>query len=270
MAVTEASHYIYDQAWQDEKTRITSLAAIFDPGTERLLSALGIAEGWSCLEVGGGAGTTAAWMADVVGAAGHVVATDLDTRFLDELKQPNIEVRRHDIVTDDIEVAAYDLVHARCLLEHLQAPDKAFERMLSALKPGGWVLAEDVDFGGPMIAVMVKYVAAPDRDVFAKTINAFDKLFEAGGSDGQFGSKLPELFARHGLKDPDFELRALRLAGGSQKSDFGRLSLEQMRDLMIQMNLMTQDEITQALANIADPARATISVPLLACWGRSP
>src|SRR5262245_60645354 len=89
--------------------RLRALEAALDSGTIRFLEALGTCEGWRCLEVGAGAGSIAAWLCQRVGATGHVLATDLDTRFLDALDAPNLEVRRHDITTDELPEGAFDL-----------------------------------------------------------------------------------------------------------------------------------------------------------------
>ena len=51
----------------------------------------------SFLLVGMGAGGIALWLADRVGETGHVLATDLDTRFLDGHGRANLEVRTHDV-----------------------------------------------------------------------------------------------------------------------------------------------------------------------------
>ena len=98
--------------------------------------------------MGAGAGSIAAWLCQRVGATGHVLATDLDTRFLDALDAPTLEVRRHDITTDALPEGAFDLIHIRAVLEHLPPPARAaaLGRMVAALKPGGWLLAESGDY----------------------------------------------------------------------------------------------------------------------------
>jgi ubiquinone/menaquinone biosynthesis C-methylase UbiE len=95
-----------------------------------------VAEGWHCLEVGAGGGSIATWLCDRVGAAGHVVATDIDPRFLDAVGSPNLEVRRHDIASDPLPEAAFDLVHTRLVLVHLPEREAALRRIVRALKPG--------------------------------------------------------------------------------------------------------------------------------------
>jgi SAM-dependent methyltransferase len=74
-----------------------------------------------------------------------VLAADIDTRFLEDLSEANIEVRRFNITQDDPEADTYDLVHCRWLLMHLDDPAAALQRMVRALRPGGWLLVEEVD-----------------------------------------------------------------------------------------------------------------------------
>ena len=106
------SEYVFDQTWERERDRLRGLEFVFDGSTTRFLGSLGVTGGWSCLEVGCGAGAVALWLADQVGPTGRVVATDLDTRFIDGHGRTNLEVRTHDISSGPPEDAAFDLVHA--------------------------------------------------------------------------------------------------------------------------------------------------------------
>jgi len=54
-------------------------------------------------------------------------------------------VRVHNIVVDELERGAFDLVHTRNMLFHLTERQTALGRMVSALKPGG-VLTPDAEF----------------------------------------------------------------------------------------------------------------------------
>jgi ubiquinone/menaquinone biosynthesis C-methylase UbiE len=73
---------------------------LFDPVTFRNRDATGIHPGWRCLEVGAGGGSVALWLAERVGPAGHVLATDLDPGWLAPADRPVVEIRRHDITRD--------------------------------------------------------------------------------------------------------------------------------------------------------------------------
>jgi SAM-dependent methyltransferase len=54
-------------------------------------------------------------------------------------------VRRHDIATDPLPEATFDLVHSHLVLVHLPEREKALARMIAALKPGGWLVDEEFD-----------------------------------------------------------------------------------------------------------------------------
>ena len=105
-----------------------------------------IEEGWHCLEVGAGGGSIAEWLCKRVGPTGHVVATDLQTKFIEAINEPNLEVRKHDIVVDELEENFFDLAHTRAVLEHLPRRGEALEGMINSIKPGGWILLEAHDF----------------------------------------------------------------------------------------------------------------------------
>src|SRR5262249_9995586 len=105
-----------------ERERLGLLTRLTDPIPTRRLLRLGVGAGWDCLDVGAGDGSVARWLADRVGPQGRVVATDLDPRFLIGLDLHNLEVRRHDLVRDDLEAGGYDLVHCRFVLMHLPDP----------------------------------------------------------------------------------------------------------------------------------------------------
>jgi SAM-dependent methyltransferase len=92
------------------------------------------------LEIAGGGGSIAEWLCRQVGGSGHVVATDLDPRFLKAINASNLEVWRHDILREPLPMEAFDLVHARAVLVFLPQPVETISKMVAALKPGGWLL----------------------------------------------------------------------------------------------------------------------------------
>jgi ubiquinone/menaquinone biosynthesis C-methylase UbiE len=131
---------------EEKLNRLRRLEAVLDPATTRHLETIGVTEGWKCLEAGAGAGSVAQWLSTCVGSTGKVVATDIDTRLLKRLSIPNLELRQHDIVNDDLEEDEYDLVHCRSVLVELHEPEKALKRMAAAVRPGGWLIIEEDDW----------------------------------------------------------------------------------------------------------------------------
>lgn len=65
-----------------ERTRVRLLEQFHDPLTARQLDAIGVGEGWRCLDVGAGAGSVTRMLAGRVGASDSVLAVDLDTSLL--------------------------------------------------------------------------------------------------------------------------------------------------------------------------------------------
>lgn len=143
--------YLFGQVREQERARLAGLSAQFDPVTVRHLATVGVAAGWHCLEVGAGAGSIARWLAATVGSTGRVVATDLDTQFLDDLPRPPVEVMLHDITGDPVEQDAFDLVYARAVLEHLPSQGEVITRLLTALRTGGVLMLEDIVFGAALL-----------------------------------------------------------------------------------------------------------------------
>jgi 2-polyprenyl-3-methyl-5-hydroxy-6-metoxy-1,4-benzoquinol methylase len=146
MAAADKAEYRLDNAWRDARARLTSIEGWLAPGTIGHLRARGVGAGWRCLEVGGGGGSIARWLCAQVGPGGQVVATDIDTRFLEVLKEQNLRVERHDVAVDALPAALFDLVHCRLLLAHLPQRQAVVARLAAAVKPSGWLVAEEMDF----------------------------------------------------------------------------------------------------------------------------
>ncbi|MFZ0976038.1 MAG: hypothetical protein WAN22_27700 [Solirubrobacteraceae bacterium] len=65
-----------------ERARLRLLEEYHDPLTVTQLDAIGVGEGWRCLDVGAGGGSVTRLLADRVGSTGSVLAVDLDTSLL--------------------------------------------------------------------------------------------------------------------------------------------------------------------------------------------
>ena len=146
--MTEAAEcYAFPHERADEDRRLDLFAERLDPLTIRRIGGLGLAPDARCLEIGGGRGSIARWLCEHAAPRGRVTATDLETGFLDRLSLPNLEVRRHDVRTDDFPPGSFDLVHTRAVLMHISGRMDVLRRLVSWLAPGGWLLIEEPDFG---------------------------------------------------------------------------------------------------------------------------
>lgn len=257
--------YVFDAAPQQATARLAILAELFDPGTIRHLQARGVGAAWDCLEVGGGGGSIAAWLCDRVGPSGRVLTTDIDTRCLETLRWPNLEVRRHDIVSDPLPTAAFNLVHVRLVLMHLPARERVIERLVAALKPGGWLVAEEFD-----VLSLRPDPAVNPLEAELKTSLALLQIMAERGVHLRYGRLLPGRLRIHGLTDVDAEGRAFVWQGSSAGARLAKTSYEQLRRVMIESGLVTDQEIEQDLARLDDPSFTMPSPILWAAWGQRP
>jgi SAM-dependent methyltransferase len=235
------SRYSFDRGWPRELERLETQARLLDPGTVRLLETLGVDRGWRCAEIGAGAGSIAAWLARRVNP-GIVVATDVDTRFLERLQQDGLEIRRHDIVAGPLEEGAYDLVHTRLLLMHLPERERALRHMVASLRPGGWLLAEEYDLG---TAGFFHPPSALQEKVVAALQSAGLEAVEAEG-----------------------RLRVVPL--GTADAEALALKLEQFRSRLLETGQLTEDELHRAIEEVRTPGDGAVHYPALivAGWGR--
>lgn len=255
------SAYVFDQAWEAERVRLAGLELGLDPGTIRHLEALRVGAGWRCWEIGGGGGSIAAWLCERVGDGGHVLATDLETTFLERLPYANLAVRRHDIVADDVPQGQFDLVHARWVLHWLPAREQALTRMIAALRPHGWLLVEEPDF--------VTLFHACASATVCKVVTAGIRALEAmSGAQSEYGRRLLDDVCAQGLVDVEALGRILLTRGGSPLCAHLRLSIAKVRATLVGSGAATAEEIEEALARLEDPAFATMSAVTMAVWGR--
>jgi 2-polyprenyl-3-methyl-5-hydroxy-6-metoxy-1,4-benzoquinol methylase len=259
--------YIFDNAWTEERRRLAALEAVFDPGTWRLLEARGVGPGWRCLEVGAGGGSIAKWLCGRVGPAGRVVATDLDTRFLDAIDRPNLEVRRHDLASEALPAAEFDLIHTRMVLQHLPDKPAALARLVAALRPGGWLVVEDMDFASAVADPAIGTAAAA---LFARMMDSSARSAATTSSDLMHGRRLFGLLTAAGLNQVGAEGRSFMWQGGSPGATAWRLSVAQKRAHFVELGLLTDAELDEGLALLADPSFVAISPLMMAVWGRRP
>lgn len=253
--------YVFDA---DEYERIHAAEALFDEGTKRLISSLDIAQGARYLEVGAGGGSIANWLCDLAGETGLVVATDIDTRSLEAIEgRSNLEVRRHDVVRDPLEVGEFDLVHARLVLEHLPERDAVLEKLVRALRPGGWIVVEDVDY---VSGVPISALGAVEHE---RTQSVRLDVFAASGIAHYLGRELPARLRAQGLVEVGNEGRVWVMEGGTPGARWFRISMAHLRGRLVGPGKLSDTEVDRMLELFNDPEWAAFSPIMVTAWGRT-
>jgi 2-polyprenyl-3-methyl-5-hydroxy-6-metoxy-1,4-benzoquinol methylase len=259
------TRYALENGAAQARDRFVALSALFDTGTIRHLEERGVSSGWHCLEVGGGGGSIAAWLSGRVGPRGRVVVTDINTRFLETLHRPNLEVRQHNIVTDALPEAAFDLVHARLVLMHLPEREAVLTRLVAALKPGGWLIDEEFD----ALALQADPELSSSEE-FLQSIIAFHRVLTQRGVDLRFGRLLFSRMRALGLDNVGAEARQFMLPGRSVGVSLVRSNFDQLRETMIGEGHITAQELEHDIRTLDDPGFQMPLPPLWAAWGRRP
>lgn len=248
---------LVDAKAQAEYERLTLLEEIFDPVSVRNLERVGIRPGWRCLEVGAGAGSIARAMADRAGP-GNVVATDLSTDFLAPLREIGVDVRQHDVRADD-PPGRFDLIHSRCVLEHL--PDRAavLARMVSWLAPGGWLLVESL-------------ATAPALASHPRVRRAMEALeivlSQSIGTDAAWARTLPLPLEGAGLIDCGSAGHVEPVRGGSPLARWLTATHRMFEQHAAELDAITQAELDEAYAAYETPSYVDYTWIMVGAWGR--
>lgn len=257
--------YLLDNQQAEAGERFDALARLLDPVTFRHLDQTGVTAGWRCWEVGAGGVTVPAWLAARVGPSGRVLATDIDTSWL-PADLSGVDVRRHDIGSDPAPDGSFDLVHARLVLVHVTARATALATMVSALRPGGWLVLEDADPG-------LQPLLCPDEHSEAQQLanrlrHGFRALMAQRGADLAFGRTLPRLLREAGLLD--VEADAYFPIASPACTALEAATVRQIRDRLVTSGLATDAEIDEHLANVATGRMDLATSPLISARGRTP
>jgi len=206
-----------------------------------------------------------------VGSTGSVVATDIDPRFLEVIHEPNIDVRRHDLDADELAEGEFDVVHGRSVAHNLKDPARTVARLAAAVKPGGWLLFEDVDWSATHAQPDAMIVHPEhERELFVKIWRAIAGLMRKGGYNFDVARQLPSLLVDNGLVDVGAEVRASLAWGGSPPAGSAIATIERFTDDLIGTADVTEQEIERAVALLNDPSAAVLRPAMVAAWGRRP
>jgi SAM-dependent methyltransferase len=259
------ANYIFGSAEErHEWDRLSILQEEFDPGTTRRLDRLGVRPGWVCLEVGPGAGSVMNWPCDKVGQTGRVVAVDLNPRFVANIQRANLEIRRADVVKDQLEPGRYDLIHVRYALMHVPQRIQALTNIVRALKTGGWLLLEEPDFSTTHPAEETGVGA----DTFRRVYEATMALYGSVGIDSILGCRLPQLLTDHGLTGVDTEAELALTRGGSRRATIWRLAVENISERLQETGRANAIDIRQFIEMMKDPKTWYMDYVLVAAWGQ--
>lgn len=254
------STYALDNAQTGADQSLSALAQVLDLTTKTILEPL-IPIGGRCLELGAGTGTVAAWMADRTGSAGQVVAVDLDVRHLQYLTaHPGVRLVEHDLRTtlplSDLGIEEPDLIHARCLLPHLHNRDELLVELVDLLRPGGWLVIEDM--GGTSLPGQVLHSPHDGTaDLYAMYQTALVKMFRAAGNDTTWAARTHAAMVAAGLHKVRTTTVARSWNGGTAGCLLPSALSVQVEDKLVQHGV-TASQLAELRRHLDDPRVAIL------------
>lgn len=260
------SDYLLENRNKEAAQRFSALSALFDPVTLRQFDACGIAAGWRCWEVGAGGPALVQIAAERVGDTGHVLATDIDESWTKEARSENVEVRKHDVAYDFPPDELFDLVHARLVLVHIPERERAFRNMISALKPGGWLVLEDADPALQPLSCID--VCGPEQELANKIRQGFRALLANRGADISFGRKLPRMFREAGMTDIAAEAYFPIALPACIPLEIATINM--IRSDLLNNGIATDAELEQHLQNVRAGVLDLSQPPMISVRARKP
>jgi SAM-dependent methyltransferase len=270
MAATSPSVYII-RGGVAGRERLRVLSRVMGPMTARLLERVGVAPGDRCLDVGCGGGDVSLALARMVGPDGTVVGVDIDEVKLKLARQEAAEAGlanleyRHAAIDELAADGSYDVAYARFLLSHLPDPAAALRRLAGAVRPGGVVAVQDIDYVGAF--------CHPASRAYDAAWELYPRVAAAAGGDALLGRRLPGLFADAGFEaigvnleqpagfDPDIKLLTA-------------LTFESIADTAVAAGLANAgelDALMHELHSFAAQPETMLSLPrMVQVWGRVP
>lgn len=261
--VTLAADYstgVFSKDTPTEFERIQLLQEWIDPDTRDVLSALGVGPAWRCLEIGAGAGSVATWLADRCDQ-GSVTAVDIDARYLDGLERPNLHVRQGDVSAMGFAPGSFDLIHARLTFCHLPNRDEVLAQAVRWLAPGGWLVIGDL-YGFPEDFSVYK--------LRQRYLAGVAQLYRAQGTDLAWAPTMPSRMGQAGLREIGTRAVANIVGDGSAYDRFSLVNTRQHATYLVERGLLTEEELEDVVAQLADPAFLELRMITVYAWGRRP
>jgi SAM-dependent methyltransferase len=185
-----------------------------------------------------------------VGHAGYVLATDIDVSWTREAASRNVDVRSHDVARDAPPGGSFDLVHARLVLVHVPERKRAFQNMIAAVRPGGWLVIEDADPALQPLSCIDVY--GPEQELANRIRRGFRTLLSNRGADLSFGRRLPRMLREAGMVDVAAE--AWFPIALPECTTLEIATIAMIRDDLLSNGIATEDEIEQHLENVRSGA----------------
>ncbi len=250
--------------------RLRVMSRAMRSGTLAILSRAGLAPGLGVLDLGCGSGDVTVEIARIVGETGHVVGIDIDcialTHAQSLAKARGVTVDWRQGRAEDLDgIGAFDLGYARFLLSHVPDPLDVPRRIRAAVRPGGWIVVEDID--------ITCHVHWPPCGALRRYVELYAAVARLRGVDPTVGPRLAAMFLDAGLTDVKVSITMPVFRTGDEKT-IARLTLSAIADAAITAGLTDRAEVERLVAELeaheANPRSIQSTAQVFQVIGRCP
>jgi ubiquinone/menaquinone biosynthesis C-methylase UbiE len=241
--VSEQTYY-RDHWIEVESDRIDAYEQMFAwrPQMAPLLEPAALEAGQTVLDYGCGPGQLALELGRRVGAAGQVIAIDINDVFVERAREHaaeqglagQIEVRRFDGREIPLDEKSVDRVVCKNVLEYVDDVDATLREMRRVTRPGGKVHVIDSDWG-----LLVVEPLGPER--IAELFHAAEPAYKTP----LVGRRLYGAFRRAGLRDV-----SVRVLAAADTAGFAAPVVRNMASYARQFRRMPVERIDALLADL--------------------
>jgi SAM-dependent methyltransferase len=228
--------------------RLDLLSRVVGPTTESFLDAAGIAPGMICLDAGCGAGHVTRSLARRVGSGGRVLGIERDPIKLAAARAEteaaglgNVEYREADVTTWS-EPDTYDLVYGRFIVSHLRDRQGFTARLREALRSGGRLILEDIDFTGAF--------CFPPNAAFGRYCELYFQVIDRRGGDANVGPRLYGLCLGAGFRDVHVQAVQPMHGGTCEEKSISLSTMVNIADAVLAEGLASPAEVAETIAGL--------------------
>lgn len=231
--------------------RLHLLAQEDNPESQALFHMLDIPNDATILSVGCGIGIFEQWLACTIVSKGVVYAVDNDPIKVQYMQDSLDKTAVHNLIPilDDVYTLTnckhqkYDVIYARYLFQHLSDPDKALTCMLALLKPGGYLIIDDLTYSASR--------TEPAHWAIEAVAHTIAKKAEAHlHTNYDIGTSLEQLAQSHNLEIK--LLRSFEQRSGAVGTELFINSIEEARDFLVQRMIVAGEEIDAIVQGLQD------------------
>lgn len=254
---------------EEGRARLAVVARVLFPTTRSLLDRFEPLQGGVLIDAGCGGGDVTFELAARAGPTGRAIGLDVDDVKLGFARAEaaaqgiaNVEFRKAD-VSNAWPAAGASLVYIRFVLMHLVDPGRMLARARQALRPGGVLVVEDVDYGGEF--------CDPPCPAFSRYSELFVQATQRRGADPFIGRKLSRLLQDAGFSHVDSTLvQPYGRSGDVKQVQF--ITFLAIRDALLESGLLGAEEIAEIARELhvfAARSETTLGCPrIFQAWGR--